>query len=364
MSKYLGDYVEDSTHHFVWGSNDAAGGAITRDTDGTIEVWKEGDSTANSTAGITDDEDEGETGIHRVSLVLTDVFYATGKDYTVVLRDATIDGQTVQAVLAEFSIENRFEEVTLGDNANHGGSSAVLTLKQLVVNNPSGAAVDIDGTSSGVEVAASAGTAVSFVSGGTNGSGLLLDGDGTGAGLTIMGDPTGSGQGVKIDGGQTGVGIIVNGGASSGVAMAIASTSSDCITVTASGGNGDGIQITANGTGVDMKLAGSGTIEDGSSNDVTQVGAAAALTAYDPPTKTEMDTRFTAAPAALLDLTDGIETGVTLKQSLQRIGAATAGKVSDAGSGTEIFVGMDGSTVRITATVDDVGNRTAITYDP
>ena len=75
MSKYLGNYTEDSTHHFTWDSNDASGGAITRATDGTIEVWKDGDSTTNSAAGLVDDEDEGETGIHRVTLVLGDAFY-------------------------------------------------------------------------------------------------------------------------------------------------------------------------------------------------------------------------------------------------------------------------------------------------
>jgi hypothetical protein len=59
-----------------------------------------------------------------------------------------------------------------------------------------------------------------------------------------------------------------------------------------------------------------------------------------------------------------VETGVTYKQALQRIGATTAGKASGAGSGTETFKGLDGTTDRVEATVDNDGNRTGVTYDP
>lgn len=54
--------------------------------------------------------------------------------------------------------------------------------------------------------------------------------------------------------------------------------------------------------------------------------------------------------------------GKTLQQALRIIAAATAGKISGAGTGTEVAKGLDGSTDRITATVDASGNRTAITY--
>lgn len=55
--------------------------------------------------------------------------------------------------------------------------------------------------------------------------------------------------------------------------------------------------------------------------------------------------------------------GKTLQQALRYIAATTAGKVSGAGTGTETFVGLDGSTNRLQATVSS-GNRTAISYDP
>ncbi len=107
--KYLGDYAEDSTIYFCWGTNDKAGASITRATNGTIKVFKD-DGTGESTAGVTDTEDfDGLTGVHNCKIDLSsDAFYAKGHDYSVVLAGAVIDGETVNAVLAGFSIENRF----------------------------------------------------------------------------------------------------------------------------------------------------------------------------------------------------------------------------------------------------------------
>ncbi len=65
----------------------------------------------------------------------------------------------------------------------------------------------------------------------------------------------------------------------------------------------------------------------------------------------------------LLDEED-IETGMTLRQAMRLIAAATGGKVSGGGTTTITFsnaVADDQS--RIVATVDNDGNRTAITYD-
>jgi hypothetical protein len=66
---------------------------------------------------------------------------------------------------------------------------------------------------------------------------------------------------------------------------------------------------------------------------------------------------------ALLNRVSGIETGVTPKQAMQRISAVLAGKVSGAGSGTEVFVGLDGVTERVTVTTDVSGNRLDVSYD-
>ncbi len=70
-----------------------------------------------------------------------------------------------------------------------------------------------------------------------------------------------------------------------------------------------------------------------------------------------------AIAAALLDLRAAID-GKTLRQALRYIAATTAGKAAGAGTGTETFKGLDGSTDRVKATVDEDGNRTAVAYDP
>jgi hypothetical protein len=79
---------------------------------------------------------------------------------------------------------------------------------------------------------------------------------------------------------------------------------------------------------------------------------------------------YTAPPSAnsnadaLLDRTDGVETGVTPRGLWRLLGAVMAGKVSGAGTGTETFRNtVADSKDRIVATVDSSGNRTAITTD-
>jgi len=56
--------------------------------------------------------------------------------------------------------------------------------------------------------------------------------------------------------------------------------------------------------------------------------------------------------------------GKTPQEALQYISAILAGKVSGAGTGTETFVGLDGTTDRVVVTVDTDGNRSAVEYDP
>lgn len=106
---YLGDIALSQILYFGWNSNAVAGGSITRATNGTISVYK-ADGLTQSTSGITDTEDfDGLTGVHWVKIDTSadGTFYATGNDFNVVLSAATIDGVTINAVLATFSINNR-----------------------------------------------------------------------------------------------------------------------------------------------------------------------------------------------------------------------------------------------------------------
>jgi hypothetical protein len=109
MSVYLGDFNPGDTVRFLWNTNDSSGASITRATNGTISVYQNGNTT-QTTTGVTDTEDfDGLTGVHLVAVDTSadGTFYAAGRDIAIVLSGATIDGQTVNAVLAHFSIHAR-----------------------------------------------------------------------------------------------------------------------------------------------------------------------------------------------------------------------------------------------------------------
>lgn len=133
MGPYLGDFKKDSTLYFCWDTNDKNGASITRATNGTIKAYKD-DGPGESTAGITDTEDfDSLTGVHNCKIVLTDAFYAACHDYSIVLVGAVIDGKTVNAVLATFSMENRFAGGLLFQKA------AKLLINKAIQNKTTGA---------------------------------------------------------------------------------------------------------------------------------------------------------------------------------------------------------------------------------
>ena len=59
-----------------------------------------------------------------------------------------------------------------------------------------------------------------------------------------------------------------------------------------------------------------------------------------------------------------LETGVTVRQAMQRMAAVLGGKVTGAGTGVETFVALDGTTKRVKVVVDALGNRSLVEYDP
>lgn len=109
MGPYLGDYEAGTLIHFCWDTNSKYGASITRQVNGTVKVYKD-NGAEETTFGITDIEDfDSLTGVHNCRIDLSsDAFYSKGHDYSVVLAGAIIDGVTVNATLASFSIENRF----------------------------------------------------------------------------------------------------------------------------------------------------------------------------------------------------------------------------------------------------------------
>jgi hypothetical protein len=68
---------------------------------------------------------------------------------------------------------------------------------------------------------------------------------------------------------------------------------------------------------------------------------------------------------ALLDRTDGVEAGLTVRQALRVIGATVAGRRTGGGTTTEVYRNAVADTkARVTANnIDANGNPTTITYD-
>jgi hypothetical protein len=67
--------------------------------------------------------------------------------------------------------------------------------------------------------------------------------------------------------------------------------------------------------------------------------------------------------AALLDLTDGVETGITVRGSLRALLATAAGTATGGGGTSIVFKNPAGSTTRVTLAVDTDGNRTSTTLN-
>ncbi len=67
------------------------------------------------------------------------------------------------------------------------------------------------------------------------------------------------------------------------------------------------------------------------------------------------------APSTFLDLV--LVDGKTLPASLQIIAAIVAGKLTGSETNTEIYLGLDGVTTRVTATTDGSGNRSVMAYN-
>lgn len=112
---YLGDYTASSIVHTWVNAYDGNGSSITptMTAASNLRVYKDGSSTARtSTSGYTLTVDFNSiTGVVYCAIDTsddTDVgFFAAGHDYTIVIYGSTINSQTVNMVVATFSIANR-----------------------------------------------------------------------------------------------------------------------------------------------------------------------------------------------------------------------------------------------------------------
>lgn len=77
----------------------------------------------------------------------------------------------------------------------------------------------------------------------------------------------------------------------------------------------------------------------------------------------EFLSRYDEFSLSMLNMADGVETGLTLRQHFRLVSAFAAGKLSGAGTSTETIRNFGDTKNRIVATVDASGNRSAITTD-
>lgn len=120
--KYIGDFAEDATVYVYFTTSDGSGGAVAPSSAfeaADVKIYKNGSATEKTTTnGLTMTSPfDSITGLHLLAIdTSVDTgdagFWVAGADYTIVLSpDETVDSQTVVAALAQFSIENRFDEV-------------------------------------------------------------------------------------------------------------------------------------------------------------------------------------------------------------------------------------------------------------
>lgn len=149
QARYLGDIGEDATISFTWNTSGANGQSITRATDGTVKVLRVIDAQDATGTAVTDTEDTPDTGVHTCIIDTSDnATFLAGYDYTVWVDGAVIDGQTVNATIATFSIENR---IAAGGQIAEAITGRTIIAGDTEVNTYASAATD-NGTRWSVDV--------------------------------------------------------------------------------------------------------------------------------------------------------------------------------------------------------------------
>lgn len=106
----LGDRRAGVTLRFPFNTNAIAGESITVGTNGTMKVYKDGNTSTETTTGATFSEDvDGITGVHLavIDTSADGAFYSEGSDFLVMFQGATIDGKAINAWVGSFSLANR-----------------------------------------------------------------------------------------------------------------------------------------------------------------------------------------------------------------------------------------------------------------
>jgi hypothetical protein len=374
---YLGNFSVGQTVYVPLTTISGAAAPIAPAADGTVTVYKDS-STSGSTTGVTVTRSFNSiAGINQVVIVTSDAFYAAGHDYMVVWTGTTVDGIAVSSVLATFSIQNR------GVNQTGDAYSQLNTLIPHAIT-----FVQIGGTGtwyvqSDMEAWKGASQDAPPTNAQLEARTLLAANYGTAAGQTSILNAVGtvSSQTGKLtfdesnnvkSSPQTAAGLTsaydaakiaaspsqVNAQVASALATYTAAKTSDIPTDYQQ----RGVAVTLpTGTGAGQIKLTAGQVETSNPGGLSGPQAAQ-LTAIAAAVGTLTVAERNAVADALLDRADAVETGKTLRQAMRIVAAVLAGRVSGAGTGTESFKGLDGSTSRVQVTTDPAGNRTNVNY--
>lgn len=123
MSVYLGDIVKGGKVQVKPDFTNKNGASTNPTNHGTVHVYRGNELLNETQVGVvyTNAPVDGLAGHAMVEVTTSDVFYTEGQNYSIVLKGAVIDGETVNKTIGYFSIENRASNVT------HWSGTAVPT---------------------------------------------------------------------------------------------------------------------------------------------------------------------------------------------------------------------------------------------
>ncbi|MEN6458592.1 MAG: hypothetical protein ABFC63_06645 [Thermoguttaceae bacterium] len=330
--KYLGNLPAGQTVTFLFATNDGNGAAVAPTTVGTISVYKD-NGISETAAGVTYTPSfDGLTGVNAVTITTTDAFYAAGHDFAVVLSGAVIDGETVNAVLAQFSIANRRAAATFDWAADVSNPPTIPTKEQIATQVETQIISETDGNL----VLKAITDKIAAVN--PSLSGLTL------AAIASQVRTELSTELARIDAAISSRLAAAGYTAPPTAAQNAAASAAALLLTPANKLASDSLgQVTASNPG--------GLTSEQSALLSSVASAAGTLTAAE----------RNAVADALLTRANAVD-GKTLQEALRIMAAVLAGRVTGAGTGTETFKGLDGATVRAIVSTDADANRTNVAY--
>ena len=361
----LGDKAAGSIIDFKFSTQQATGAPITLAGTPAVSVYK-ANGTTESTTGITLTVDfDSRTGLHNVRIDTSDAFYAVGNEFDVVITTGTVDSVSVVGqVIAHFSLSRQAQ--FLRTATAQAGAAGTITL------DASASAVDDFYNDRWI---------------------VILQGTGAGQ-ARLISDYVGSTKVASINPNwattpdSTSVfavlaaGRVVIGDATLGSGTFAASA----ITRAALAAD-TGLQTIRSGT-AQAGAAGTITLDASASavNDFynhcqilltggTGVGQLRLITDYNGTTKVatigpnwattpDATSTFAIQPQAGATIWDRLfEGSVSIIKAFRRVYSYVAGKLSGAGTGTEVFRDSTDTVNRCSTSADASGNRTAVAFD-